>query len=82
MHTNRAAIQPEFKRTADLSNTFAYMGSLMSFLVDGEETNRQFALMEYRAKPGNEPPPYIHEWEDETLYTLKGEREVYEATRC
>jgi quercetin dioxygenase-like cupin family protein len=78
MNTNKAAIQVEFKRTADSSNTFAYMGSLMSFLVEGEETNRQFALMEYRAKPGNEPPPHIHEWEDETLYILEGEVEVYQ----
>ena len=78
MHTTKAAIQVEFKRTADLSNTFTYMGSLMSFLVEGEETNRQFALMEYRAKPGNEPPPHIHEREDETLYILEGEVEVYQ----
>jgi quercetin dioxygenase-like cupin family protein len=79
MHTNRAAIQVEFKRTADFSNTFTYMGSLMSFLVEGEETNRQFAHMEYRAKPSNEPPPHIHEWEDETLYILEGEVEVYQS---
>jgi hypothetical protein len=82
MPTNKAAIQVDFKRTAGLSNTFAYMGSLMSFLVEGDETNRQFALMEYRAKPGNEPPPHIHEWEDETCIFSRANLRSIKATRC
>jgi len=33
--------------------------------------------MEYQAKPGNEPPPHVHEWEHELYYVLEGAMEVY-----
>ena len=66
------------KRSAVVANTLAYMGSLMTFLVDGAETNGRFALMEYEAKVGNEPPPHVHERENETLYILEGEIEAYQ----
>jgi quercetin dioxygenase-like cupin family protein len=54
------------------------MGSFISILADGDETRNQFAPMEYRAKPGNEPPPHCHELEDETLFILEGMIEVYQ----
>jgi quercetin dioxygenase-like cupin family protein len=78
MDTNENTTSISYKRTAALKNTLAYMGSLMTVLVDGSETKRQFALMEYRAKPGNEPPPHVHELEDEALYILEGEIEAYQ----
>ena len=53
------------------------MGSLMSFLAKGEDTDGRFALMEFRSKPGNEPPPHIHEWEHEVFYVLDGAMEFY-----
>jgi quercetin dioxygenase-like cupin family protein len=68
----------EAKRSASVANTVAYMGSLMTFLVDGAETDGKFALMEYEAKPGNEPPPHLHEFENETLYVLEGEMEAFQ----
>ena len=34
-----------------------YMGSIMSFLVRAQDTDGRFAMVEYRARPGNEPPP-------------------------
>jgi len=34
--------------------------------------------MEYTAEPGNEPPPHLHELENETLYILEGEIEAYQ----
>jgi quercetin dioxygenase-like cupin family protein len=49
----------------------------MSFLVRGEDTGGRFALMEAQAKPGNEPPSHLHEWEHETLYILEGAIEMY-----
>jgi quercetin dioxygenase-like cupin family protein len=78
MDTNDNSTPISCKRTAVLKNTLAYMGSLMTFLVNGGETKQQFALMEYRAKPGNEPPPHLHEFEDEILYILEGEIEAYQ----
>jgi quercetin dioxygenase-like cupin family protein len=77
LETMKNSDEVNYKRRTDLENTYAYMGSLMTFLVEGRDTGGQFALMEYRAKPGNEPPPHWHEFEDETLYVLEGELEAY-----
>ena len=41
-----------FARAANVDSTFAYMGSLMTFLATGSETGGRFALMEYHTKPG------------------------------
>ena len=62
-----------FARAANVDSTFAYMGSLMTFLATGSETGGRFALMEYHTKPGNEPPPHVHEREHE-LYLRAGRR--------
>jgi quercetin dioxygenase-like cupin family protein len=53
------------------------MGCVVSFLAQGEDTDGRFALVEYRSKPGNEPPPHIHEWEHEFYYVLDGAMEFY-----
>lgn len=66
-----------FVRQADLDTSKFYMGSLMSFLSTGDDTDGRTALMLYQAKPGNEPPPHIHEWEHETYYILEGIMEFF-----
>lgn len=73
MHTPSAP----FARAATLDTTRSYMGSLMSFLTTGTETGGGLALMEYQGKPGNEPPPHIHLWENEIVYILDGVMEMY-----
>jgi len=50
-----------FARAPALNNTMMYMGSIMSFLVRGDETAGRFSMVEYRSRPGNEPPPHLHE---------------------
>lgn len=66
-----------FARGANTETTRFYMGSLMSFLVKSIETEKSFCLLEYRSQPGNEPPPHLHFDQDEALYLLEGELEVY-----
>jgi len=66
-----------FKRSPSLKTTLAYMGSNMSLLARGEETGGRFALMEFHSRPGNEPPPHIHEWEHELYYVFEGRMEFY-----
>jgi quercetin dioxygenase-like cupin family protein len=66
-----------YQRTATVDSTVSYMGSMMSFLAKGEETGGSFALMEFRTKAGNEPPPHIHDWEHEMYYVLEGSIEFY-----
>ncbi len=53
------------------------MGSVLSIPISGEDTRGRFALVEYKGKPGNEPPPHLHEWEDEFYHVLEGRAEFH-----
>src|SRR6516164_1612558 len=66
-----------FARAVDVDSTFAYMGSLMTFLAKGSETGGRFALVEYLTRPGNEPPPHVHEREHELYFVLQGTMRFY-----
>ena len=66
-----------FARAATIDSTFSYMGSLMTFLAKSSETGGRFALMEYYTKPGNEPPPHVHEREHELYFVLEGSMRFY-----
>jgi mannose-6-phosphate isomerase-like protein (cupin superfamily) len=66
-----------FARTVNVESTFAYMGSLMTFLAKGSETSGRFALMEFHTKAGNEPPPHVHEREHELYFVLEGTMRFY-----
>lgn len=66
-----------FIANAELGNSLFYMGSLMSVLASTKQTSGAFSLMEYRSRPGNEPPPHRHLGQDELLYILEGEIEAY-----
>ena len=49
----------------------------MSFLVRAQDTDGRFAMVEYRARPGNEPPPHVHLWEHEIFSVLEGKMEFH-----
>lgn len=61
MEQVQSASLKAYKRTSALDSSMFYMGSLMSFFAKGEDTGGRFALVEYQAKPGNEPPPNVHD---------------------
>lgn len=61
-----------FVRGADLNTSMMYMGSIMSFLVRAQDTEGRLSVVEYRARPGNEPPPHLHLWEHEIFSVLEG----------
>jgi quercetin dioxygenase-like cupin family protein len=64
-----------FVRGANLATSKMYMGSIMSFLVRAQETDGR--VVEYRARPGNEPPPHVHLWEHEIYFVLEGKIEFH-----
>ena len=66
-----------FMRGANLGTSMMYMGSIVSFLVRAQETDGRFAMVEYRARPGNEPPPHVHLWEHEIYFVLEGKIEFH-----
>jgi hypothetical protein len=53
MQVEQHRLPMAFARAVDVHSTFAYMGSLMTFLGKGSETGGRFALMEYHTRPGN-----------------------------
>jgi len=53
-----------------------YNGTLVTFLLTGEDTQGQFALLEMLGRNGSAPPPHIHHREDEIFYVLEGELTV------
>ena len=75
MNTDHSATMPV--RGATTETTRFYMGSLMLLLVKSSETQNSLCLVEYRSRPGHEPPPHIHLDQDEVFYLLEGELEVY-----
>ena len=70
----------EEQRTAYLhspapGNSRAYMGGILTIPVGGDSTRGRLAFVEAKGRPGNEPPPHVHEWEDELIYLLEGRAE-------
>ena len=76
-NTDKQLIPTAYSREVNVDSTFAYMGSLMTFLAKGSETSGRFALMEYHTKPGNEPPPHVHDREHELYFVLEGAMRFY-----
>jgi len=77
MQSEEQLLPTAFARAVNVESTFAYMGSLMTFLAKGSETSGRFALMEYHSRPGNEPPPHVHEREHEPYFVLAGTMRFY-----
>lgn len=47
-------------------------GSLMTFLLTGDQTGGAFFLAEISVPPGGGPPPHIHHREDEAFHVVEG----------
>ncbi len=57
----------------ELNNSYWYIGHLMSILISGRDTSGTFSLIHGYEIKGLEPPPHIHNNEDESFYLLNGE---------
>jgi quercetin dioxygenase-like cupin family protein len=66
-----------YKRSPALDNSSWYKGILVSELAGGADTDGAFDLVESKMKKGTEPPPHIHDREDELFYILSGELKVF-----
>lgn len=74
-HSNDSSVA--FSGAPTIGNSLFYMGSLLSVLAPAKRTGGAFSLMEYRSRPGHEPPPHVHNGQDELLYLLEGQIEAY-----
>ena len=66
-----------YQRAVSRDASTWYMGSLVTFLAESKDTGGSFFLNEVTMKPGNEPPPHLHEREDELFYVLEGAFDVF-----
>ena len=66
-----------YQRAVSRDASKSYMATLVTFLADSRDTGGSFTLLEGHLKPGNEPPPHIHEHEDELFYVLEGAFDVF-----
>jgi quercetin dioxygenase-like cupin family protein len=66
-----------YKRSPALENSTWYKGILVSQLAGGTDTGGAFDLIESKMNRGTEPPPHIHDREDELFYILAGEIKVF-----
>ena len=57
----------------DLSNSYWYIGHLISVLLSAKDTGGAFSLIHGYEIKGLEPPPHTHTREDESFYLLDGE---------
>lgn len=70
------------KRAASVEMSTWNKGILISSLVTEQETGGAFELVEGKMKKGTEPPPHVHEREDELFYVLAGMMDVYVGSEC
>jgi quercetin dioxygenase-like cupin family protein len=61
-----------FKRAPSVEMSTWYKGILISNLATEQDTGGAFELVVTRMKKGTEPPPHVHEREDEMFYVLEG----------
>lgn len=66
-----------FKRSPALENSSWYKGILVSQLAGETDTGGAFDLILGKMRKGTEPPPHVHERDDEFFYVLKGSMTVY-----
>ncbi|MDX2150130.1 MAG: cupin domain-containing protein [Bryobacteraceae bacterium] len=53
-------------------NSYWYATHLLTFLVNRYQSDGRYSLMQASARRGFEPPPHVHENEDEIFYLLNG----------
>lgn len=54
-----------------------FLGALSQVRVSGEQTDGAFSLIENLNRRGNGSPVHVHDQEDETLFVLDGELQVF-----
>ena len=59
MSKNNLAPLPPFVQGRSIENSRWYMGNVITFLVNREQTGGAFSMTEYLSKPGNEPPSLV-----------------------
>ena len=79
--TSKSTIQA-FTRAPTVEMSTWYKGILISNLATEQDTGGVFELVEAKMRKGTEPPPHVHEREDELFYVLDGVLDAYVGDTC
>jgi quercetin dioxygenase-like cupin family protein len=60
-----------------LARTIQYLNGVMTFHLEGSDTDGKLALVEAYSRAGSEPPLHVHQFEDEVFYVLEGQLTVF-----
>ncbi len=71
-----------FKRAPSVEMSTWYKGILISNLATEQDTGGAFEFVVTKMRKGTEPPPHVHEREDEMFYVLEGMLDVYVGDEC
>jgi mannose-6-phosphate isomerase-like protein (cupin superfamily) len=63
--------------TTTTTQSIWFLDALARIHVDSRETDGRFGLVEMRLPCGHQPPPHIHDDEDECFYVLEGEITIH-----
>lgn len=55
---------------------FPFLGHHVRIHADSSDTQGRFAVLEFLARPGSEPPLHIHENEDEFFFVIEGQMRI------
>jgi quercetin dioxygenase-like cupin family protein len=66
-----------FIQRRTLENSHWYMGHLSSVLASTAHTDGALAVYELTLRPGMEPPPHLHQREDELIFMREGTLEGF-----
>lgn len=62
-----------YQRGRALEGSRWYPGALFTWLARAEDTGGAHSLLDVQARPGSEPPPHTHTYEDEAALVIPGD---------
>lgn len=68
-----AILTTPYQRGRAIGQSKWSMGALFTWLARAEDTGGTFSLLDVQARPGSEPPPHTHTYEDEAAFVVDGE---------
>jgi mannose-6-phosphate isomerase-like protein (cupin superfamily) len=69
---NQPLILPPIIQTAESAPAYWFLGILWIILVDGEQTDGRYSLMEQLMPQDVGPAPHVHPFNDEGFYVMEG----------
>lgn len=72
LNSNQSLILPPIIQTAQSAPAYWFLGVLWIILVDGEQTDGRYSLMEQLMPHNAGPAPHVHPFNDEGFYVMEG----------